>query len=211
VPARVARLCDADEPGAGDRALDWRAISTALADAPPQTSDLNEPGHCSSSSPLTVQAPANAMVRASKWIQGAGPGDIINAVPENYLLGDRTVYIDAFLTAKGAKSPDGMIPDKGADTSLRALAILGSEPQGGRSRSAFHAPGLSFPQVQQQAERNRTPDRRAAGVDREIAHLGAAPPSISLTAAAKTPSTARTGRRSTGQRPRTTHILGAPR
>ena len=66
-------------------------------------------------------------------------------------------------------------------------------------------------QVQQQAKRNRTPDRRAANVDQEIAHLGAAPPSISLTPAAKTPSTARMGRRSTGQRRRTTHILGAPR
>ena len=40
------------------------------------------------------------------WIQGAGPGDIINNVPESFLLGDRAVYIDAFLTAKGALSPD---------------------------------------------------------------------------------------------------------
>ena len=33
------------------------------------------------------------MVRADKWIQGAGPGEIIKAVPESYLLGDRAVYI----------------------------------------------------------------------------------------------------------------------
>ena len=77
--------------------------------------------------PLTVQALANAMVRAAKWIQAAGPGDIINAVPESYLLGDRAVYIDAFLAAKGALSPDGMIPDKGADTALRALASIDAE------------------------------------------------------------------------------------
>ena len=77
--------------------------------------------------PLTVQALANAMVRASKWIQAAGPGDIINAVPENYLLGDRAVYIDAFLAAKGALSSDGMFPDKGADTALRALASIDAE------------------------------------------------------------------------------------
>ncbi len=77
--------------------------------------------------PLTVQALANAMVRAARWIQAAGPSDIINAVPENYLLGDRAVYIDAFLAAKGALSPDGMIPEKGADTALRALASIDAE------------------------------------------------------------------------------------
>ena len=77
--------------------------------------------------PLTVQALANAIVRADKWIQAAGPSDIITAVPESYLLGDRAVYIDAFLAAKGALSPDGLIPDKGADTALRALASIDAE------------------------------------------------------------------------------------
>ena len=71
-----------------------------------------------------MQALANAIVRADKWIQAAGPGDIIKAVPESYLLGDRAVYIDAFLAAKGALSPDGMIPEEGADTALRALASI---------------------------------------------------------------------------------------
>lgn len=74
--------------------------------------------------PGTVQAMTNAIVRANKWIQTAGPGDIINAVPETYLLGDRAVYIDAFLAAKGALSPDGMIPEKGADTAYRALVSI---------------------------------------------------------------------------------------
>lgn len=72
--------------------------------------------------PNTVQALANAMVRAAKWIQAAGPADIIKAVPEGFLLGDRAVYIDAFLAAQGALSPDGTIPEQGAATALRALA-----------------------------------------------------------------------------------------
>jgi len=71
--------------------------------------------------PATVQALANAIVRADKWIQAAGPSDIVKAVPENYLLGDRAVYIDAFLAMRGALSPDGMIPDGGAATAARAL------------------------------------------------------------------------------------------
>ena len=77
--------------------------------------------------PNTAQALANAIVRADKWIQGAGPGDIIKAVPESYLLGDRAVYIDAFLAAKGALSPDGMFPEAGPETARRALASVDAE------------------------------------------------------------------------------------
>ena len=77
--------------------------------------------------PNTTQALAHALVRANKWIQGAGPSDIITNVPESFLLGDRAVYIDAFLSAKGALSPDGMIPEKGADTAFRALASVDAE------------------------------------------------------------------------------------
>jgi len=74
--------------------------------------------------PATTQALTNAMVRADKWIQGAGAAEIIKAVPEGFLLGDRAVYIDAFLAAKKALSPDGMIPPRGADTAFRALASV---------------------------------------------------------------------------------------
>ena len=77
--------------------------------------------------PATTQALANAMVRADRWIHNAGAGDIIKAVPESYLLGDRAVYVDAFLAAKGALSPDGMIPEAGAETARRALASIDPE------------------------------------------------------------------------------------
>ncbi|MEO5735806.1 MAG: ABC transporter substrate-binding protein [Rubrivivax sp.] len=74
--------------------------------------------------PATVQALANAIVRADKWLQGAGPGDIIKTVPESYLLGDRAVYIDAFLAGKGALSRDGLFPEGGPKTALSALASV---------------------------------------------------------------------------------------
>ena len=77
--------------------------------------------------PNTVQALANAIVRADRWIQAAGPADIVKTVPESFLLGDRAVYIDAFLAAKGALSPDGMIPEGGAETARRALASIDPE------------------------------------------------------------------------------------
>jgi len=74
--------------------------------------------------PGTTQALANAIVRADRWIQAAGPKDIVGAVPESYLLGDRAVYLDAFLAAKGALSPDGLFPADGAATAARALASI---------------------------------------------------------------------------------------
>ena len=77
--------------------------------------------------PRTVQALANAIVRADKWIQTAGPGDILKTVPESYLLGDRAVYVDAFLAAKGALSPDGYFPEAGPETARRALASIDPE------------------------------------------------------------------------------------
>lgn len=74
--------------------------------------------------PNTTQALANAIVRADKWIQKAGAADIIKAVPESFLMGDRAVYIDAFLAAKAALSPDGMFPEKGPQTAFKALASI---------------------------------------------------------------------------------------
>jgi len=71
--------------------------------------------------PNTTQALTNAMVRALKWIQKAGPSDIIKAVPESYLLGDRALYIAAFMKVREAISPDGIIPDAGPATALRTL------------------------------------------------------------------------------------------
>lgn len=77
--------------------------------------------------PNTAQAMANAMVRANKWIQKAGPGDIIKVVPESYLLGDRAIYIDGFLAAQKALSPDGLIPAKGSETAFKALGSVDAE------------------------------------------------------------------------------------
>jgi NitT/TauT family transport system substrate-binding protein len=72
--------------------------------------------------PNTVQALTNAMVHSLKWLQTAGPSDIIKTVPEAYLLGDRALYLAAFNKVREAISPDGMIPEEGPRTAARALA-----------------------------------------------------------------------------------------
>ncbi|MDR7095349.1 hypothetical protein [Hydrogenophaga laconesensis] len=74
--------------------------------------------------PHTTQALANGIARANRWLQAAGPGDIIKAVPKSYLLGNRSLYIDAFMAAKGSLSPDGSFPARGANTAFRALASV---------------------------------------------------------------------------------------
>jgi NitT/TauT family transport system substrate-binding protein len=71
--------------------------------------------------PQTAQALANAMVRALHWLQKAGPSEIIKVVPESYLLGDRALYIAAFMKVREALSPDGTIPEAGPKVALKAL------------------------------------------------------------------------------------------
>jgi len=72
--------------------------------------------------PNTCQALANAIVHALKWLQTAGPSDIIKTVPESYLLGDRALYLASFNKVREALSLDGLIPEEGARTAVKALA-----------------------------------------------------------------------------------------
>ncbi|MBA2673829.1 MAG: ABC transporter substrate-binding protein [Ramlibacter sp.] len=72
--------------------------------------------------PNTCQALANAIVHGLKWLQTAGPSDIIKTVPESYLLGDRGLYLASFNKVREAIALDGMLPDDAVKTALRALA-----------------------------------------------------------------------------------------
>jgi len=74
--------------------------------------------------PNTVQALTNAITHSLKWLQTAGPSDLIKTVPESYLLGDRALYLAAFDKVREAISPDGMIGEDGPSTALKALARM---------------------------------------------------------------------------------------
>jgi NitT/TauT family transport system substrate-binding protein len=74
--------------------------------------------------PNTVQALTNALVRSLKWLQTAGPSDILKTVPEAYLLGDRALYLTAFNKGREAISPDGMMNEEGPRTALKVLASV---------------------------------------------------------------------------------------
>ena len=60
--------------------------------------------------PETVQALTNAIVRALKWLQKATPDEVADAVPPEYLLGDRALYLSAYQKLRHTYSKDGRIP-----------------------------------------------------------------------------------------------------
>jgi NitT/TauT family transport system substrate-binding protein len=72
--------------------------------------------------PNTWHALANAIVHGLKWLQTAGPGDIVKTVPESYFLDDRAIYLASFNKVRESISLDGIIPDEGPRTALQALA-----------------------------------------------------------------------------------------
>ena len=84
--------------------------------------------------PNTVQALANAMVRALKWLKAATPDEVAKAVPPEYLIGDRTLYLEAYRKNRESYSRDGLFPPAGAEALLKVL--IGFEP------AVRDAPGL---------------------------------------------------------------------
>ena len=71
--------------------------------------------------PGIAQGLTNAIVRSLKWLQTAGPGDLLKTVPESHLLGDRGLYLASFNKVHEAIAIDGLIPEEGSRTALRAL------------------------------------------------------------------------------------------
>ena len=74
--------------------------------------------------PEECQSLANGLVRALKWLQTAGPTDLIKALPEAAMGPDRGVYLSAFDKARGAFSPDGLLSADAAAAALTAYARL---------------------------------------------------------------------------------------
>ena len=72
------------------------------------------------------QAVTHAIVHALKWLQTAGPGDILKTVPESYWLNDRGLYLASFEKVRESLSPDGVMPDDGPRTALAAMAMFDS-------------------------------------------------------------------------------------
>jgi NitT/TauT family transport system substrate-binding protein len=72
--------------------------------------------------PNTVQALTNAMVRALKWIQTTTPEQLAATVPPEYVLGDKSLYLEAFQRSRPTYSADGLIPEEGVKHTHKVLA-----------------------------------------------------------------------------------------
>lgn len=93
-----------------------------LFGGPMPAASLYAPVEFVKKNPNTVQALTNAMVRALIWLQEASPQQVLDTVPEDYLLGNKAMYLFAFNNVKTAYSKDGLFPEAGAKTTLKALA-----------------------------------------------------------------------------------------
>lgn len=80
--------------------------------------------------PGTIQGLTNAIVRGLKWLQTAGPADIIKTIPESYFLGDRALYLASFNKVRESIALDGIIPSDGVKNALRALSSFGPSING---------------------------------------------------------------------------------
>ena len=95
--------------------------TTEIWGAPLPAGCLYAPIEFVQKNPNTVQALTNAIVRADHWISTASAADVAKVVPEEYLLGDRDLYMSTYDNVKEAISPDGIISPAGAKATLAAM------------------------------------------------------------------------------------------
>lgn len=77
--------------------------------------------------PVTTQRIVNAFVKALRWIHAASAEDVANAVPEEYLLGDRELYKTGFEKSRAMYSEKGFIGEDGFDSLFAMLKELDPE------------------------------------------------------------------------------------
>ncbi|KAF0232256.1 MAG: NitT/TauT family transport system substrate-binding [Beijerinckiaceae bacterium] len=78
-------------------------------------------------SPDTVQAAVNGMYKALRWINKASAEDIAAAVPEQYHLGDKALYMRAVKASQGAYSETGIMASAGMKSVYDMLKALDPE------------------------------------------------------------------------------------
>ncbi|MCL6606686.1 MAG: ABC transporter substrate-binding protein [Geminicoccaceae bacterium] len=77
--------------------------------------------------PNTVQALVDAFLAALRWIEKASPEEIAAAVPEEYHLGDRSLYLAAVAKSKPTYSRTGVVPPEGMRNALDMLVRFDKE------------------------------------------------------------------------------------
>lgn len=89
--------------------------------------------------PNTVQAFVNAILRAEKFLQGASPEEVADALPPAYQLGNREAFLHAYRNSRASFSPDGRIDAAGAKAVLDVLSGFDKELAAAKGRIALPA------------------------------------------------------------------------
>lgn len=74
--------------------------------------------------PRTIQAIATAMVAAEKWIAQATPQQIADAVPPQYAIADKAVFVKAYSNMHQCLSQDGLMAQDAPKTVRSVLAAF---------------------------------------------------------------------------------------
>jgi NitT/TauT family transport system substrate-binding protein len=77
--------------------------------------------------PVTTQRLVNAFMKSLKWLQAAKPDDVAEAVPAEYHLGDKPLYIKAVQNSLESYSRTGIVPPEGMKSVMDMLQQLDPE------------------------------------------------------------------------------------
>ncbi|MBZ6075540.1 ABC transporter substrate-binding protein [Microvirga puerhi] len=77
--------------------------------------------------PVTTQRLVNAFMKSLKWLQNAKPEDVADAVPPEYHLGDKPLYIKAVQNSLESYSRTGIVPPDGMASVMDMLKTLDPE------------------------------------------------------------------------------------
>ncbi len=77
--------------------------------------------------PVTTQRLVNAFMKSLKWLQTAKPEDVADAVPPEYHLGDKPLYIKAVQNSLESYSRTGIVPPDGMASVMDMLKLLDPE------------------------------------------------------------------------------------
>lgn len=85
---------------------------------------LSAPSAFIDAHPQVVQALASAIVRSLVWLRTAGPSDLMRHVPETFMHGDRTLFLEMLHRSRETFALDGLMPEVAPMNVIRALDRL---------------------------------------------------------------------------------------
>ena len=122
-----------------------RAASPAESSptAPPSTSNAPQPragcgganpaavlylkNEFAEKNPVTTQKLVNALMKSLKWLETAKPEEVADLVPEEYLLGDKPLYLRAVKNSQESYSRTGISTPDAMKSMYDSLKLLDPE------------------------------------------------------------------------------------